>query len=84
MENEDENENAFTIRGIEGEDPIWPILISHLAYSGLFAQYFDVFADVEAGAWAMYQERIKGLRELIPHIGSITIVIPLKIFLDLL
>ena len=55
--------------------------------SGLFslvAQYFDVFVDVEAGAGAMYQERIKGLRELIPQIGSIPIVIPLKIFLDLL
>ena len=55
--------------------------------SGLFslvAQYFDVFADVEAGAGAMYEERIRGLRELIPHIGSIPIVIPLKIFLVLL
>ena len=55
--------------------------------SGLFSlvvQYFDVFADVDAGAGAIYQERIKGLRELIPHIGSVHIVIPLKIFLDLL
>ena len=55
--------------------------------SGLFslvAQYFDVFADVDAGARAMYQERIKGLRELIPHIGCVPIVVPLKIFLDLL
>ena len=55
--------------------------------SGLFsllAQYFDVFADVDAGARAMYQEGIKELRELIPHIGSVPIVIPLKIFLDLL
>ena len=55
--------------------------------SGLFslvAQYFDVFADVDAGARAMYQERIKGLRELVPHIGCVPIVVPLKIFLDLL
>jgi len=37
---------------------------------------------VEACTWV--QERIKGLRELIPHIGPILIVIPLKIFLDLL
>ena len=29
------------------------------------------------------QERIKGLTELIPHIGPIPIVIPVKIFLDL-
>ena len=50
----------------------------------LVAQYFDVFADVDTGAGAIYQERIKGLRELIPHIGSVHIVIPLKIFLDLL
>ena len=28
------------------------------------------------------QERIKGLRELIPHIGPLPIIIPLKLFLD--
>ena len=76
VENEDENENAWPFEGMKLK-----------ILSGLFslvAQYFDVFADVEAGAGAMYQERIKGLRELIPQIGSIPIVIPLKIFLDLL
>ena len=28
------------------------------------------------------QEGIKGLRELIPHIGPLPIIIPLKLFLD--
>ena len=32
MEKEDENENALTIRGIEGEDPIWPILIGRIVF----------------------------------------------------
>ena len=31
-----------------------------------------------------FQERIKGLKEIIPHIGPLPIVIPLKLSLDLL
>ena len=76
MENEDENENALTIRGNEVEDPIWPILIGRTV--------FRRFRCRRGRRGVMYQERIKGLRELIPHIGSIPIVIPLKVFLDLL
>ena len=55
--------------------------------------------EIDTGAWngplrfcsetdistsKLYKERIKGLREWIPHIGPLPIVIPLKIFLDLL
>ena len=55
--------------------------------------------EIDTGAWngrlrfcletdistsKLYQERIKGLREWVPYIGPLPIVIPLKIFLDLL
>ena len=76
MENEDENENALTIPGNEVDDPIWPILIGRTV--------FRRFRRRRCRRGAIYQERIKELRELIPHIGSVHIVIPLKIFLDLL
>ena len=38
--------------------------------------------SVEVYTWVI--ERIKGLRESIPHIGPIPIAIPLNLFLDLL
>ena len=41
-------------------------------------------SETDISTSKLYQERIKGLREWIPHIGPLPIVIPLKIFLDLL
>ena len=41
-------------------------------------------SDTDISTSKLYQERIKGLREWIPHIDPLPIVIPLKVFLDLL
>ena len=49
---------------------------------GDFCRILRYLSKASLGTLQYNQERIKGLRELIPHIGPLPIIIPLKLFLE--